>query len=697
MFQGTNYRLQDRFPVSDEEGLLGTLNTASAEAETRLVDLSLSGAALVIDQPHLLRQGGELNLGLRWHDRPVGITPVEPVHIREVGMGDSRSHVVGMRFQSTSEPFLQELCTFILHTHSQTPDRPRFVTETAAFNRLTDPKRIAGMFAYCVKNRVPLRLFELSGQPLGKVEVLGVKGVPPAEQALTCRIHLLGPGSARPGTHYYLVLQTLTSLYLMLCPFLEQNSEQGLFGIPGEVLEGGFRRLGRVWLDEHFPVTLEFVHPQIPGRFIRKVAREAGLGGMSFLLKVEEDLLVKGSVIPTAVIRLPDGHSLPVQCVVRHTLRENDGQFFGGIEFLDFAGNGRQIWVEELLKQMNPEVKQATPFTLDDVWEILDRSGYLAEKPAEQMKDLKMPFFDTWGRLLSERSGGRCWLFGIEDRPLATICVSRIYSDTWLIHQLACDMDRFTGPGSKLILPNLMVPRTAFQWIPGVHPRGEVLVYLDAAKPFNRWAWFDVLEANIGHPGLTLQTMSLASLPVDSLPDIQVCQDIWVRDAKQAELAQISEDLLQRDGAHLHKAFDYAAGSLNLDCMVDGLDHNVIGRKRRILVAGHGEHDSHVGYALLESGNKGVNVFALYETCRVVVQTDLPPTAQDMVRDALFLHIADHYRKLKIPSFLWLTGPGDCPPPDIPDMFMAQAVRGLFSVELIPRIITYLNNIWVHR
>lgn len=677
-------RLQLRFALSEEEGFTGLLDDrrSGAHAVTIVHDLSLGGAGLVVPTPKILRGYRSLLFELHHAARSLGATPVDLVHLQELTDGQQLKHVVGVRFRNQSEPFLRDLCRYLVERCSRPQDQPRFLSEPGAFSETRDPRRVRQLFVHCCRKRIGLDLFDGAGRAVARFLPKALR-----QDRIVGTLSQVGDRAMPVGGQCYLALSTFTGLHVLLVTLLGADGQQVDFSLPRRMVEGGIRRAGRLRPEDDFPVWIEFLHPQLPGKLVRKLADEVGLDGLRFRLNVEEDLLAPGTVIESAALRLPSGHSVACRGVVRHTCRDAGG-YACGLELLGFAGNGRQDWVAELLGRLNPNVQEATPFALDEVWEVFERSGYLEEKPAEVMQAMRGPFVAAWQRVLAQRNGSRCWLYREQERSVGTICASRIYTNTWLIHHLA--VDRALGAARKLLVVADLFPRTAFQWLAGVEPGGHVMGYFDATRAFNQQAWVRFLSSYQGRGRKDVQQLAIRDFQLDGLSPPNPRQRIWVRHASEAEQALVSENLLERDGPFLHEVLDYRPEALGLrHAGLVGLD-----RERTVLVAGQRDHL--LGYLLLETAARGVNIFSLYDTCRIVL---LEPAHElsDCARDALLARAMAGQQTAGAPRLLYLQGGGDPPPPDWGGYLDLLAVRTVFDAEVIPQWVAYLNDLWVHR
>ncbi len=675
-------RSQLRFPLTGGEEVLGQLANRRTEAQVEVADLSLGGAGLVVPNSELLNSPKRLMLDLRATGLELGHTPIDLVHINDIRDRVTSGRIVGVRFCDHGEPFLQRLCRFLVNNYSQVAERPQFIDDPSAFSLVVDARRIRRLLVHCCRRRRQLQLFDASGYPLGifeprKLSKSGVTG------------QLDGHGRVMvPGEGCLLVFPSFIGLHVFVVSFSGGTDERATFELPLQMLEGGNRRLGRIRDVEGLQITLEFIHPQISGKFICKQVREIGLGGLRFDLAVEDDLLVRGSVVDSAVLRMPRGLTLPCRFSVRHTFRNTDGTFSCGVELIELPGQGRTIWVKQLLARMNPRVEEANRQTLSAAWDVLERSGYLDEKPGSKMAAIRQPFIDVWDRLL-KGPGSNCWIYREDGEASAVLCTSQIYSNTWMVHHMA--VDRAKSAGFKLIALTELLPRTAFQWLSSLHEEANVLAYFNANQSFNKGVWIKFLKLSKGRDDQDVQRLSVRDFEVDSIPSPLHEALPTVTVATRRQQAQISADLMERDGGFVHRLFDYGQLRTDRESPLGRINGSDVWWEREVLVVA--EDDHLLGYALIESCESGANIFSLYDTCRIVILQD-DSASHGSIRDALFYAAVKHHRAQGSRNILFMGKTGDAASPRVGTFFDVELIRALISGRTLAAWIGYLEELW---
>lgn len=678
-------RQQHRFPMAEDDDVTGLLNTEGEMTEARVHDVSLSGTALLVPEPKVVNSGHGGVLSLHWSGRDLGEVSVDLVHVSQAEIERSPWQLIGVRFAGQEEPFLRDLCRLLVNRQSRPSERVRLLGEISSFHTVIDEKRCRRLLALCCRRLKCLQVFNDKGVFVSNFWPKSIR-----QDRLTGRFESLVSHQWIKKKQYCFVLPGFNNAFVFFAPLLAVHDGQAALKLPRQMFEGGIRRLARMPLDDEFQIGYEFLHPQIPKKMISKQLTEAGLGGMSFELDLEQDILVQGSVVDSGVLRLPDGRGLPCRSIIRHIFRDHLGRLICGLEILSFSANGRRCWVETLLRRMSPFVEEATPVLLDEAWSVFESSGYLEEKPTGAMGGLRVPFVNAWRTMMTSGGQARCLLYRTENRSAGIICISKIYSKTWLTHHLA--VEQAQSPLSKLQILTDLIPRNAFQWLSAIHPEASILIYFNANEPFNRQVWLQFLEKHLAEGKINMKRLEAYDFMVESIEHDRASDEIWVREPHNEEITWISSDLHQRDGSLLYEALDYTSDRFLIDAEGSATVFPGMRRGRIVFVAGC--RDQLLGYLVVEMAIQGVNIFALYNTCRIVVKSGLDQDRRLLVRDKLFYKATEHYRSNGCETFILLKGQGDMGPPETHEMFKVDLVQGLILSEMIPRWIEYLENIW---
>ncbi len=664
----SDLRLQRRFPLSDS--VRGHLRAGRHRLEAQVNDLSLGGAGLLLERERWHGQA-RASLELRVEDRSLGEVEVEVVHAAE-----RPAPRLGVRYRRLDRRFLQRLCAYLVARHSQSARRPRFLADATGFAENADALRIRQLLLHCCRRHRPLSVC-VAGEVLGTL-------APRSIQARSLSGQLSGR-APEVGAEVTLVHASASGLALF--PSRCEHASDGVagFALPERVREGGQVRLGRLAADDGFPVQLELVHPQLPGRLVRKRVREVSFGGARFDLDLDRDLLAPGTVLDAAVLRLPGGRSLPCRCVVRYVLELEDGGHQCGVELVDFRGGGRELWIEQILARQNPEVEEATPFTLPEAWEVFERSGYLEEKPGGGLEALREPFLDTWQGLLRGRSDARLWLHRCGRPAVGTIATSRIYSRTWLVHHLA--VNREVPAARKLMVLADLAPRSAAQWLAGCHPDGHLLIYFNSAASFNEAPYSRFFASRDDGREISTQALHLREYLVGDCARSPEAGEIWIRPARTDELDLAAAVLRLHDGDLAYRALDlkpHALVSRDWTC-------SSAKRWRELLLAGLG--DELLAYAILEGAAPALNVFSLYDTVRVVPARGKAP-ARELIA-AILREASERYRALGRRSFMLLADE-DQARAGTP-IAEVRLVRAIVAPQALPLWLRHLEKLWGQR
>ncbi|MCA9522949.1 MAG: hypothetical protein KC609_18365 [Myxococcales bacterium] len=682
-----------------------------------ICDLSLSGVGLEFENEIPLRHIKNISqIDLSFINSTFSI-PVTPVHFKRLAEPGRPRCRAGLQFQHTSRDFLAALCNYIVESRVQRDDAERFLTDQSSQTEITDERRIERLCRALARNRHHVQLFDRSRRYIGEAEAQSYE-----EGRLEFQLVL------PPGRHWaahdrvYVSITSMNSHYTFDTLVGDADGDRLALVKPLRMHFGGIRASARVPTSAEHPVVLEFLHPLMPGWMVAKRAIEVGGSGLSFVMDPEEDLIAPGLTVESAQMRIPGHPPLPCHFEVMNVRRRKNGGFVCGIRLQHHSARNRQIWLELLLRQVAPRVVQATQWDLEHVWAVFESSRYLEEKPKEFFAEIESEFYDVWQRILEHHNSSRIWLYREQERVFGTLSLTRIYSDAWIAHHLAADLEAYPGSQQKLNIPLELCSGAMLNWLTGISNGGSLVTYFSAHRKFNEWAWFDFLRMFNDRRRCAMDHFVFHEYRVDEMPPLGPLDrpDFVVRRATPNDREVVSDWLRRQDGELIYNVFDYSPHTLELENYRDDVDVADYERERGVWVAAVGERV--LGIALAECAARGANIFSLFNIARLILLPDEETTEasstaatvapspteaereatqrdrDEAVRKALFDVIGDFYRQRRLDDFMFYEGPGDsAPPSSIRSPFEVAGVRGVVSAEIAPHWMAYLNDIFGHR
>ncbi|TNE51341.1 MAG: PilZ domain-containing protein [Deltaproteobacteria bacterium] len=677
-------RLTERRSIreSNQEPVEATLRTIHNEViPVEIQDLSLGGAQvrseLVFSRPPAQLK----DLTLQFANGERILAHVTPIHIQTL-------HEVwsaGFQFLSPSVDLLRRLCSYFLHGTSPTT-APLFGHRL--FGEITRRDEIVEHLNKSAAQNESYRLFATQEQtPLGTFFLDEI-------QTAQGRIRGESPIPLEVGNDYLLARFTSNTVYYFQTTLLRSRNGDLVFALPQRIARGGKRNTARVDIPEQQGLTVEFIHPMVPGKALRKAIREVSIRGLSFDVDWSTDLLVPGMIISAGLLRIPNKPPIHCSFVIRNIEPRSYGVYRCGVELLEFFGTHRQHWLESALSFLAPAVREAHPWELDIVWDIYQRSGYLGLRDEDILAQQKERFESQWGRLGRTNNNAKLFLFEDQNQPIGTIAITRIYSQAWLIHQLAALLDEYRNPQEKLEVLYNLIPQSTLHWTMGLEKPASIIGTFDATSRLNKWMWLRFKERYTDDKLSEVQQgWKYYHYELDSLDATLPTTRLGWGEPNELERSILSQDLYHRDGSLAHKMFDYEQEKLELSFWKQEREDNIFQHQRRLFVARDGQRM--VGYAILESSQPGINIFSLYNTFRIILLEPNTPTGKE-VYDFLFAHVVRHYLEQNVETIIQTVGPYDAS--IAPEKYSVKhdALRLLVSPQHMPLLVSYLADTW-HR
>lgn len=654
-----------------------------------LIDLSPGGAQISLPLVNAKNPDDLKQLALAFDNGEQIQLAVTPIHLHPTHDG----YHAGIQFNHIPDDLLRNLCYLFVQKSSH-PPRP-LLSQLKTFGLETRPDKIRDFFKkHSAKHSTWYLYPDQDSQPVGKVRL---EHIDPDHVRFPIQGSYQGssPFPLKPGSSCILALSEANTVYFFntqIQPSPDPDSPHLVsLTLPDSFTRGGIRSAARTLVPPDLGLYVEFIHPYRSGVLLRKPIHDLSIQGLSFHIDLWQDLLCQGMRIHSVVLRLPD--SPPISCsMVIHNVHpiDNSSLYHCGVELIDFVGTSQSRWVQRALSFLAPDIREAGPWDLDTVWNVYDESGYLEEKERSLLETQRGSFAEKWLHLSHSPQNGRIFLFEDQGKSIATIATSRIYSHTWVIHQLAAMIDRYSQSDNKLDVLYQLIPQSLFHWFVGLQEDACVIGTIDATRRLNQWIWeqfkrfTDGLHSEVQDLGF--YSFSLAKLPAPDHP-----QTLEISSPTEAELLNISKDLLEKDGPLAHQVFDYGVDKLSLSFWNHVHESSLIGHQRHIWVAR--VFGQMRGYCLVENAKAGVNIFSIYNTMRILVNETDPQLAQD-IRQQLFDRAIRYYRQHNIDSMIYAAGPHELPPPTSNYVSKNQALRLVANSQHLPLIISYLADHW---
>lgn len=678
-----HHRFSDKHFDSTQVQMSIPQHDGTESAPVAVLDMSLRGALLNLPSvdskdPKALRE-----VAVAFGNGTPFRLPVIPVHVKPNQGGGFRA---GVQFQRLSDDFLRNLC--YLFAKATTPLQ-LLLSQLRVYRHEPRPNMVQNFLQKHLRNQSVLHLYPNQTSPA--IGTIRLHDVDPSCASFRGTWDRSCPLTA--GSPCFLAVTENESVFFFSTTLQSTDHTLGTFAFPTQFSTGGQRTAARITVPPEHELIVEFIHPDRPGVFLQKRICELSTLGLSFDTDLSQDLLCPNTIIPAAVLRLPN--SLPVHCsLVIQNLRPlgTPSMFRCGVELTHFFGCTRQHWLQHALFFLAPDVIMVRPWDLDTVWSVFDESGYLNEKDRSLLESQRRPFIEMWGNLADSPNNARIFLFRDkhQNKAIGTITASRIYSKTWIIHHLATMIDKYSQTEKKLDVLYQLIPESLLSWFVGLQEDVCIIGAINATRRINQWIWEQFKRhADLLHS--QVQDLEFYNFSLKNLPDLACSRTLDISSPTEQELLDISEHLLLNDGSLAHHVFDYATDKLALAFWQQQPESRLIGHQRKLWVAR--VHGRMVGYCIAEQAQPGVNIFSMYNMLRILV-LDPDPALAATIRSDLFFHAVQHYALNRIDSFIYSVGPKETPPASPHYSSKIPMLRLLSKPQHLPQIISYLAEHW---
>jgi hypothetical protein len=482
---------------------------------------------------------------------------------------------------------------------------------------------------------------------------LRAESVDPGHRTLTCRTSdPLTLKQALPEAPFRMVFTGDLAISSFEVTRADRDRDLLIVEVP-EVAEQRLSRLTpRVPVQKGL-VEIAFRHPRLDAYDVSIPLEELSYGGFSFAAQADDVLLFLGERLDEVVLRT-GSREYEASAVVRNMRPDQGGLHRLGLQFedADEAARGEDWW-HALFGLEYPRLDTAAAETLEPNFGVLERSGYIAKTGVIDLEGLHDDYRATWNKLARRKDLAAFVLYPRgPEQPQGTMSLNRLYPNMWVVHHLAIDR---TGPardktGLFAVADQIFGGMATYMYY------NDTRYFLACFQAFADW-------------NITLFHSFLKTL-VEPIPNIFDVYDLyrWVgpeltmarqrshgplldtyvpRHATPHDLALFRKTVTERMSRFERDAYAYADDDLLLQSITRLYERDGMLRSREILVVGQAPH---VGFAVCELVQPGLNVFEIFNSVRLFVD-DIPEAHRHAAVSALAQASADVYRRAGLPRF----------------------------------------------
>jgi hypothetical protein len=598
---------------------------------------------------------------------------------------------LGTRFGELREEALLTLSRFIARQHRERSSDPARLTEGAASMRVNNPLFIANLFSG--GRGSILSIVDGRARLPGGLLVDGLQ-FHAGQRAIRARaLDEAACAGFRLERPYTFLLGGTGAVTVFEGRILWRDGADLLIELPREVRQTGFRESPRIALEAHAATGVAVDHPRLNGARIVSPLLDVASRGMSFPVHADQHALFPGDRLSGLRVDLPDGAVEALGVVRSIAGRGMTDQLSCGVELIDFAGReDAHRWHRFVFRQTHPSLRDSEG-RADSAWRVLDESKYIdLWTPEGHRGRIKHHFLRAWQAPAPE-VGHKVVLH--RDRQAVGVSAGSVaYPGTWILHHLGIvpagegrDAQQAMQQASDLIAGLLYRLRD-------LGDLQHFIIYAERGKRWNDRLYGDFAARYADEGKLLCSPMQVyRRLGETPLPPATA-------DEQEVEVVLSNPRLWSTLARHLQMALPpaeaqaYAFGPRDIDLAAFTQDCSGHGyeRAREALFACIDGRP--VAAMVIETGNEGVNVFGLLNSCRMFW---LDPTVASAaaIRRRLLREAVRYYRAAGKSTFLLLDADGEESriPGEMGFEAISPAQRLLAHRDVIPAWLAYLRGL----
>jgi hypothetical protein len=511
-----------------------------------------------------------------------------------------------------------------------------------------------------------------------------------ADGVRVIRTQVMGdPAALVEGRSYRLFLNAPGAVTIFESVLARLRGPEAWLTLPDQMRQAGVRPLPRVAVSRARAGAVTFVHPHLPGAPVRAALHDIAGRGLSFHVDAAEHGLFPGDKLDGVRLALP-GATVEAKGMVR-SLAAHDATpgLCCGIELVDFRGPAdAERWRRFVFASMHPNLVDGQRRAAIG-WRLLEASHYVdLWTPTGARSHVHARYLDQW----QSPAGGVGHSVVLRRHRAAAGMVSGtlVYPHSWLVHHLA----RHAGDDREDAQTPL---RQVGELITGIFHRLLLetdmhffFIYIERDKRLNERLYVDFARHYYDPTKHLLTELEVFRRSTAAACGPAAPMGIEVRGATRPLLAELAATLSTTAPAVEREAFALDEARIDLAAFTRDCARLRHERRRDVFFASDGVGP---GAALIaETGDEGVNIFGLLNSCRIVSLGAAPPGPA--LRSALLARAVDHYRQRGKKHFLLLE---DTAPDDVPVQLgferVSGALRWITHRDAVPAFTAYLDGL----
>jgi hypothetical protein len=464
--------------------------------------------------------------------------------------------------------------------------------------------------------------------------------------------------------------------------------------LPQELHQAGFRDSVRTQIQaNHAGALVDCTHPRLSEELLDRPLLDLSARGFAFAVEPESDLLFPGDRLGFVRIRFQD-EIFESRGVIRRIAPYDDaGVYSCGVEITEFAEPSQELrWREQVFRYMHPRAVVVEPaVAARKAWHVLADSGYIRLwTPDESRERLEVEYARTWSQ--AARGDGHLMLVERRGETAGTLAGSVLLPRTWLVHQLGVTERERGGLGTFMSLAYELYSGLMFMFQHQL-TADYFVIYAERDTSWNEALYGNFAaqcpdQSALAHDDNRVFRRVIGS-PVSTIIPMDPALQVTVADHES--LPAVSRALQASSSPVVYDALAYAPEDLAL--LVFSKQRRELGFERgRGIYLAH-EHGVPVAALIADSGEEGVNVFGLMNTCFIVGLTPRP--VSPAAKAALLGRAERHFNELEKRYFVFFDD-ADADPAFVTLCgfeFISEGMRFIAHKRVVPAWLSYLANV----
>jgi hypothetical protein len=361
------------------------------------------------------------------------------------------------------------------------------------------------------------------------------------------------------------------------------------------------------------PPVITFVHPLLNRKVTFRVA-DISTSGLSVWESAEEEILLKGMMIPRMTIETAGGVKIECSCQVIYRKEEADKRVKCGLAIIDMDIKAYSALSHMLSNAMDPNTHVSREVDLDALWEFFFASGFIYSSKYKIINNNRESFKYVYNKLYNEHPDiARHFTFQDNGTIYGHISIIRAYPKTWMIHHhaaLAHDNKR----AGFTVLKHLMHNLNDMHRFPSAK-MDNVLCYYRPDNTFPSRVFGGFAEELKDPSGCSVDRF--AYLPYTRLSLMRKLQQGWsLAESSSQDLWELQRAYETRSGGLLLKALDLTGASGREELEQTYAAH---GLKRRTRSHSLCEQGILKAVILVNESDLGINLSELLNCIQVLI------------------------------------------------------------------------------